>query len=183
MSDDGISRDWPGQLVTFGVHGHMFRHDQGAKGGKVYDESGKTLIAAFLYIDAGDENTPTGVYVGGTEDGAKLVYVESYDGASEYLVARENYATETMYHAGYRFTWDRDGDTAEAILDSPEDDPYGRATGTVCRKLVGYVVNATGDETEFHALSLDVVAGYLWGWHSARGTFDLPPDPSGSEHR
>lgn len=182
MIDDTATRDFPGQLVIRSEHGHLFRHDPGAKSGKVYDEGGTRLLGSFLNVDAGDENTPTGIYVSGSGEGTNYTYADTYDGASAYLMGRGDYAAETMYAAGYRFTWDSEGDTAEAIPDTPEADPYGRATGTVSRQLEGFVVHATGAEDGFYAPSLDVCAGYLWGWHSARGTFDLPA-PEGQEPR
>ncbi|MEU6633826.1 hypothetical protein ABZ905_36990 [Streptomyces parvus] len=176
-----IRKDWPGQLIHVSTNGHIFRHDPGAKGGKVYAPDGETLLAHFLYVDAGDENTPLGVYIG---DGTTFTYADTYDGASAYLIARAEYAEETMYRAGYRFTWDDAGDTATAIPDDPNADPYGRATGTVRRQGDGrYVAYAPGDERGFQTETLDVAAGYLWGWHIARGTFDLPPDPDKEPRR
>lgn len=80
-----MAKDFPGQLVTHSAHGHEFRHDPGAKGGKVYE--GDTLIGTFSNVDAGDEDTPCGIYAAapGEDDYA---YVDTYDGASAYLTAR-----------------------------------------------------------------------------------------------
>lgn len=83
-----MERDWPGQLVVRSEHGHLFKHDPGAKGGKVYDEDGKTLLGTFLFVDAGDEDTPTGVYIAGLSDGTNYTYADTYDGASAFLLSK-----------------------------------------------------------------------------------------------
>jgi hypothetical protein len=77
---------FPGQLITQ-ANGLTFKHDPGAKGGRVYE--GATLRGSFLLIDAGDDDTPCGVYVKGWTAPDEYLYADTYDGAAACLYAYE----------------------------------------------------------------------------------------------
>jgi hypothetical protein len=76
--------DFTGQLVTW-ANGLTFKHDPGAKGGKVYE--GETLRGSFIFVDAGDDDTPCGVYVKGWTEPDHFLYADTYDGAAGCLYA------------------------------------------------------------------------------------------------